>query len=425
MALDVTVTSTVAYTSGIQRLVRDVAGNLPDEWTLVRFDPRSATFRKVEQVPPLIYRNQDSFSERWRAKIREFLALIAYQTSDHPKLWLPHSLRSLARRFFMRYLAEAFLDDDPKWRAGPQWSPQSGDRFLTMEIVTDRRHRDAIRSLQERNVVSSCYVHDLIPLTHPEFFSRQSLHGLRAEFLDYAEIALRSDNLVANSQSTLNEFSILAQLLAPSHQQKRCVVYPAVKSPALAATEIEDDPLVAPPPDGTIRILGIGPLDERKNFQVAVRALLVLHSMGQKATLTLISGAGRRIEPRISSLISRMPESQRAQLYLLSGLSEAALEREYALADVVVVPSRAEGFGIPIIEAAARRLPIVANDLPVFREVATGLPIVYANADDPVAWAQAILKVSSGALPHDMVAQHANPGLKTVAEFSQELFGET
>jgi glycosyltransferase involved in cell wall biosynthesis len=65
------------------------------------------------------------------------------------------------------------------------------------------------------------------------------------------------------------------------------------------------------------------------------------------------------------------------------GLPQSVLADLYALADVAFLPSRDEGFGIPVLEAALWRLPLVVSDLPVLREVGGDAP-VYIDPDDPV-----------------------------------------
>ena len=44
----------------------------------------------------------------------------------------------------------------------------------------------------------------------------------------------------------------------------------------------------------------------------------------------------------------------------------------YRMADVVLLPSESEGFGLPLLEAALNRTPLVCADIPVLRELPTG-----------------------------------------------------
>lgn len=65
------------------------------------------------------------------------------------------------------------------------------------------------------------------------------------------------------------------------------------------------------------------------------------------------------------------------------------LEGLFALADVAAFPSLAEGFGLPVIEAMARGVPVVASDIPVFREIAGDLARFF-DPHDPRAAATVI-----------------------------------
>ena len=53
----------------------------------------------------------------------------------------------------------------------------------------------------------------------------------------------------------------------------------------------------------------------------------------------------------------------------LRDASDEELRLEYLEADLLVMASRGEGFGLPIVEALAHGTPVVARDLPVFREL--------------------------------------------------------
>ena len=73
-------------------------------------------------------------------------------------------------------------------------------------------------------------------------------------------------------------------------------------------------------------------------------------------------------------------------------LSRAGLASLYRDASLVVLPSEREGFGLPLIEALACGVPVLASDIPAFREVG-GDAVVYADSSDPAQWKDAILSL--------------------------------
>jgi len=73
------------------------------------------------------------------------------------------------------------------------------------------------------------------------------------------------------------------------------------------------------------------------------------------------------------------------------GVSDSELAALYAGARVVLVPSREEGFGLPVLEAFLSGAPVVASDIPALREVSGGLSTL-VPADDISAWRVAVHK---------------------------------
>jgi glycosyltransferase involved in cell wall biosynthesis len=70
------------------------------------------------------------------------------------------------------------------------------------------------------------------------------------------------------------------------------------------------------------------------------------------------------------------------RLFWLEGISDEYLEKVYAASTCLIAASYGEGFGLPLIEAAQHGLPILARDIPVFREVA-GEHAAYFKAETP------------------------------------------
>ena len=93
---------------------------------------------------------------------------------------------------------------------------------------------------------------------------------------------------------------------------------------------------------------------------------------------------------------------------------DADLAALYAGASLVVMPSRAEGFGLPVLEAMALGVPVVTSDDPAMREVGGGATRLFP-VGDPAALSAAIVRVLGDAAlrsADDRVGQSAGPGFR-------------
>jgi glycosyltransferase involved in cell wall biosynthesis len=81
-----------------------------------------------------------------------------------------------------------------------------------------------------------------------------------------------------------------------------------------------------------------------------------------------------------------------ADVRLLGSCSTEELDALYALADCLVLPTLHEGFGLPVLEAMARSLPVACSDIPALREVA-GDAAVYFDPRVPAQIAARIIEL--------------------------------
>ncbi len=106
-----------------------------------------------------------------------------------------------------------------------------------------------------------------------------------------------------------------------------------------------------------------------------------------------LAWAGRR-DPRHPGLAALATGSAAGRIRELGWVDAAGLEWLYANARMLLVPSRYEGFGFPLLEAFSRGLPVVSADIPVLREVGDGVA-EFCGTDDLPAWRAAIAALAS------------------------------
>ena len=70
------------------------------------------------------------------------------------------------------------------------------------------------------------------------------------------------------------------------------------------------------------------------------------------------------------------------RLFWLEDVSDEYLEKLYSAATCLLTASEGEGFGLPLVEAARRNLPIIARDIPVFHEIAGQHAYYFTGLDD-------------------------------------------
>ena len=89
--------------------------------------------------------------------------------------------------------------------------------------------------------------------------------------------------------------------------------------------------------------------------------------------------------------VERLASPPRNRTITLAGrVDDAELGRLYTNAACVIVPSRCEGFGFPVLEGQAAGAPVVCSDIPVFREVCSGDSALFFPWHDPAALARAV-----------------------------------
>jgi len=142
--------------------------------------------------------------------------------------------------------------------------------------------------------------------------------------------------------------------------------------------------------------LMVGTIEPRKGYLQTIEAFTQLWQEGLDINLVIVGNEGwkilpesmRRTIPEIVNRLRNHPEFNK-RLFWLQAISDEYLEKIYAVSTCLIAASEGEGFGLPLIEAAQHKLPMIARNIPVFREVA-GEHALYFDGKKPEAIAKAV-----------------------------------
>jgi glycosyltransferase involved in cell wall biosynthesis len=221
-------------------------------------------------------------------------------------------------------------------------------------------------------------IHDLIFMRHPEYY-----HWIDVQLYEWKfRQALReADHIIAISERTRQD---ILELGGEEYADRITVIYqsfaPRFSSEVTAEKKAQVRERYKLPQRF---VLNVGTIERRKNLRLAAEAVELLP---QDIHLVAVG--------RQTGYAKELPHDER--IHLLSGVPDDDLAAIYALAEVFVYPSRYEGFGIPIIEAIAAGLPVVACTGSCLEE-AGGPDTLYVSPDDVIGMAESIKMSLRGA----------------------------
>lgn len=277
---------------------------------------------------------------------------------------------ALARAMHLRAAANAnrYLD---RHRRYPRWlrrHPPGCDAYH----VVDHTYAHLVRELPAARTVVTCHDVDAFRSLFDRAAKGRSrmFRAMTARVLD----GLRQAAIV-----TCDSMATRDALIAHGLRSARLEVVPLGVHPAFTPGA------AAPPPAaGELMLLHVGSTVDRKRIDVLLRVFARLRDAVPAARLVRVGGA---FTSRQAALAASLGASD--AITVMPAITHSALADLYRRAALVLLPSDAEGFGLPVAEAMACGTPVVASDLPVLREVG-GAAATYAPVADVGAWVATI-----------------------------------
>lgn len=230
-------------------------------------------------------------------------------------------------------------------------------------------------------------VHDLIPIEYPEFSRPGDDVKHAARMATVAEVA---DLVIVNSADTGRRFAAHLVRTGAAGSPEIVVAHLGIPAPhALGAGFAAGGP-----PFFAV----VSTIEARKNHYLLLNLWRALDErLGTAAPkLVVVGRRGWEVE-NVIDLLERSPAAK-AHVLEAGSLSDQALATVLPGVRAVLMPSLVEGYGLPVVEALATGVPVIASDIPVHAEVGQGVAELIDPLDGP-GWMRAILDYAAPESP--------------------------
>jgi glycosyltransferase involved in cell wall biosynthesis len=223
------------------------------------------------------------------------------------------------------------------------------------------------------------FIHDLLPLEMPEYFRDAEYERHRRRLVNLARFgaaAIVTTDVVAETLS--KHLAVLGRKDMP------ILVAPIPVAPVFHSAPSRKTALAAPP-----YFVVCGTIEPRKNHLMLLHVWreLVRRDGASAPKLVIVGTRGWKFEP-VVDLLERS-SGLAEHVVEVAGLSTPAMKHLLDGARALLMPSFAEGYGLPVREALAAGIPVIASDIPAFRSIGSDL-LTRVSPINGEAWLESI-----------------------------------
>jgi glycosyltransferase involved in cell wall biosynthesis len=284
-----------------------------------------------------------------------------------------------ASRLARRLRAAAMLREE-RWLQTQFGSEPSRPIYLLVSHHHLERRRIIARLKRKARSCFVCLIHDLIPIEYPEYAlpGQDEKHRRRIE-----TTAAFADAVIVNSMVTRDAFQ---PYLARAGRAPPVLVAPF-------GVDLPVAPPAATPPLKPPYFVCVSTIEARKNHLLLLNLWRQLaDELGDKVPRLVLAGQRGWETENAIDMLERCP-ALRGVVLERSNLSDAEVVRLIKGAQALLLPSFAEGFGFPLVEALALGAPVLCSNLAALRENGGEVP-EYFNPLDGIGWRTAVIDYS-------------------------------
>ena len=268
-----------------------------------------------------------------------------------------------------------------------------GDTFLSIDLITSgtEQRKKTYQQWKNQGVSLFFMVYDLLCVLRPEFFPE----GAEILFTNWLNMVTSvGAGLICISKTVSEELKIWMQANLANKVPAVYWLHLGADLPKRITRECDSEEeknfsillekMLQHP-----TLLTVGTIEPRKGHQQTLEAFNNLWKKGIEVNWVIVGRTGWEVKSLVQSL-HKHPELDN-RLFWFEQTSDKVLRTLYSKVHGCLIASEAEGFGLPLIEAAQYNQPLLVRDIAVFREVA-GDYAMYFSGNEPSHIEKAIEK---------------------------------
>ena len=330
-----------------------------------------------------------SLNNEARGIHRVVINILKHLLSDNSSGFQVVTVRSIKNGIVACNVDECKSDCQYPATEGARVKVKHGDIFVSLDLYR-KFNFTALQELRREGLKVYFIIYDLLDirtccLGESDFITRIVARAARNSYKNWIHGVLSlSDGVVCDSHAIVNELLGWLGTYADNYQRRMPLGYFHLGADFSSSKNTDNGISLEHLPvifDATNRpsFLMVGVMDPHKGHMQAIHAFEQLWDNGIDVNLIIVGKEGV-LQPHIGKMIRRHAEYGQRLLWF-GFVSDDVLASLYNKCTALLAASFSEGFGLPLIEAAHYGLPVIARDIPVFREVAGSYAYYFKNND--------------------------------------------
>lgn len=262
---------------------------------------------------------------------------------------------------------------------------ESGDMLLLVDSTWLNTNYKQLDDLKKINVKIVALIYDIIPITHPQFCSIYLVSMLKDWYINATKYI---DGYIAISKTVKNDvYNYIKENIDNQISEKKFdFFYLGADFEALqrftGVSESFKNLFKVPN-----IYLSVSTIEPRKNHTYILDAFDILWDNGEDITYIMIGKIGSQVEDLLQRIKTHPMNNKK--LFLLTDIDDESLIYAYQNSKSLIFASIVEGFGLPLVESLFYKLPVLASDIPIHREIGKDM-ITYFDLCDKNSLVQII-----------------------------------